>query len=269
MTMHKPGLVRVTACPACAEKEKEPETLKVADKGKGKATETEKDAPLVVVDVGRPRFGGRLTILSVMTRLEVPCAWCASIDSTCVLNDTNSRCNVSDKVKKRAPAAAKVKAVVPKAKTPMPMPAPKAKTPVPAVTLTAGSVTDTAPVVGDSDVEIVGESTADEDATGGSRTIIVQWPKHPLAACPVPAAKRPHLDLEVQLEESQIEAAQLRIHNAELEAEVAKWRGMVIDLQQHSRVQEAEVLQMSNHIYSMGHDWGAWEKEIAEMLEKK
>ncbi|KAG1804020.1 hypothetical protein EV424DRAFT_1351443 [Suillus variegatus] len=249
----------LTMRPAHVEKEKEPETSKAADKGKGKVTETEKDAPPVVADVGRPRFGGCLTVPSAMTHPEVLCAWCASIDSPCILNDASSRCNgctkakkacsfVSDKAKERAPAAAKVKVVVPKAKTPVPMPAPKAKTPIPAVVPTAGSVTDTAPVVGDSDVEIV----------GGSWTIVVQRPKRPLAARPAPAAKHPHLDLEAQLEESRIEATQLRICNAELEAEVAK-----------CCVQEAELLSMSNQIYSMGRDWGAWEKEIAEMLERK
>ncbi|KAG1834724.1 hypothetical protein EV424DRAFT_1341068 [Suillus variegatus] len=268
------------ACLVRVEKEKGPEASKAADKGKGKATETEKDAPPVVADAGRPRFGGRLTIPSTTTHPEVPCARCASTDSLCVLNDTSSQCNgctkakkacsfVSDKAKERTPAAAKVKAVAPKAKTPVLMPAPKAKTLVSAVAPTAGSVTDTAPVVGDSDVEIIGESTADENAVGGSRTIVVQRPKRPLAACPAPAPKRPRLNLEAQLEESRIEAAQLRIRNAKLEAEVAKWRGTVVDLRQHSRMQEAELLSMSNQIYSMGRDWGAWEKEIAKMLENK
>lgn len=161
-------------------------------------------------------------------------------------------------------APPKAKEVAPKAKTPAPVPAPKAKTSVP-----AGSVMDTAPIIGNSKMEIIGESTADKDAVGPSKTIVVQCAKRTLASCLVPAPKCPRLDLEVQLEESQIEAAQLRIWNTELEKEAANWCQAVVDLRAHSRVQEAEVLSMSNQLYSMGCDWGAWEKEIVEMLAKK
>ncbi|KAG1834199.1 hypothetical protein EV424DRAFT_1532427 [Suillus variegatus] len=278
----------VTARPTRTEKEKESKPATSAEMGKEKAVETdkvaEKDKAVVkeVTDMGRPRLGSRITATSV-TYPEEPCARCAVTGARCVLSDASLRCHgctkakkacsfVAEKAKERALAAPKTKAVAlatAKAKTPIPVPAPKAKTPVPAVAPTAGSVTDTAPVVGDSDVEIIGESTADEDTAIIGKTIIVQRPKCPLAARPAPAPKRPRLDLEAQLEESRIEAAQLRIRNAELEAEVAKWRGTVVDLRQHSRVQEVEVLSMSNQIYSMGRDWGAWEKEIAEMLEKK
>ncbi|KAG1798344.1 hypothetical protein EV424DRAFT_1546329 [Suillus variegatus] len=266
----------VTMRPTCAKKEKESEPATSAKMGKEKAVETdkvaEKDKAVAkeVTDMGRPRLGGRITATSV-TYPEEPCAQCAVTGARCALSDASLCCHgctkakkacsfVADKAKEHVPAAPKTKAVAPaaaKAKTPIPAPAPKAKTPVPAVAPTAGSVTDTAPVVGDSDMEIIGESTADEDTTVIGKTIVVQWPKHP------------HLNLEAQLEESWIEAAQLRIRNAELEAEVAKWHGTVVNLRQHSRMQEVEVLSMSNQIYSMGRDWGAWEKEITEMLEKK
>lgn len=169
------------------------------------------------------------------------------------------------------PAVPKTKESVPaaaKAKMPVPAPAPKAKMPVPVAALAAGSATDTSPNVGESDVEIVSESTVNEDATVVGKTIVVQHAKRPLASRPAPGPKCPRLNLEAQLEESQIKAAQLQICNTELEAEVMKWKTTIIDMWHHSRVQEAEVMAMSNCIYCMGCNWGAWEKEIAEMLEK-
>ncbi|KAG1839196.1 hypothetical protein C8R48DRAFT_782172 [Suillus tomentosus] len=248
------------------------------------APTAEKAASSEVTDMGRPRLGGRITTTPVITHPDVPCARCATAEIPCVLVDGNLRCKgctkakkgcsfVGDKAKERAPAAPKPKVAAstaaPKAKTPVPAPAPKGKTPPPVAGPAPGSVTDTVPNVGSSDVEIVGESTVDEDAAVGGKTIVVQRAKRPLASCPALAPKRPRLDLAAQLDESRIEAAQLRIRNAELEAEVAKWKGVVVDMRQHSRMQEAEVLAMSNRIYSMGRDWGAWEKEIAEMLEEK
>lgn len=178
---------------------------------------------------------------------------------------------VSNKAKECVPAVPKTKESVPaaaKAKMPVPAPAPKAKMPVPVAALAAGSATDTSPNVGESDVEIVSESTVNEDATVVGKTIVVQHAKRPLASRPAPGPKCPRLNLEAQLEESQIEAAQLQICNTELEAEVMKWKTTIIDMWHHSRVQEAEVMAMSNRIYCMGRNWGAWEKEIAEMLEK-
>lgn len=241
--------------------------------------------------------------MSVMY-LPEPCVRCITTGTKCVLSNATSHCigctkakkgcsfgaslfsipflfilissPVADKAKERTPAAPKTKVAapaVPKAKTPIPVIALKAKTPAPTPAPTPvpapGSITDTLPNTGESDVEIVGESTTDKGAAIIDRTIIVQQLKRPLASRPVPAPKHARLDLEAQLEESQIEAAQLRIWNTELEAEVAKWCGTIVDLRQHSHVQEAKVLQMSNQIYSMGRNWGAWEKEIAEMLAKK
>ncbi|KAG2058437.1 hypothetical protein BDR06DRAFT_1029804 [Suillus hirtellus] len=156
---------------------------------------------------------------------------------------------------------------VSKVKMPVPAPAPKAKMPPPVTGLATSSVTDTAPNAGSLDVEIISESTVNEDTTVGSKKIVVQHVKRPLAFCPTPAPKHTYLDLEVQLEESQVEAAQLRIWNAELEVEVVKWKGIVVNMWQHSHVQEVEVMVISNHIYSMGCYWG--EKEIMEMLEEK
>ncbi|KAG1876007.1 hypothetical protein C8R48DRAFT_768852 [Suillus tomentosus] len=227
----------------------------------------EKAATTEVIDMGCPRLGGRITTTPVITHPDVLCTRCASTDTPCVLVNGNLRCKgctkakkgcsfVGDKAKERMPAAPKPKMAAPKVKTPVPAPAPKGKTPPPVAGPVAGSVTDTVPNVGSSDVEIVGESTVDEDATVGGKTIVVQHVKRPLASRPTPAPKCPRLDLAAQLDESRIEAAQLWIRNAELEAEVAKWKGVVVDMRQHSRMQEAEVMAMSNRIYCMGRDWG-------------
>ncbi|KAG1839953.1 hypothetical protein C8R48DRAFT_679716 [Suillus tomentosus] len=187
----------------------------------------EKAATTEVIDMGCPRLGGRITTTPVITHPDVLCTRCASTDTPCVLVNGNLRCKgctkakkgcsfVGDKAKERMPAAPKPKMAAPKVKTPVPAPAPKGKTPPPVAGPVAGSVTDTVPNVGSSDVEIVA----------------------------------------AQLDESRIEAAQLWIRNAELEAEVAKWKGVVVDMRQHSRMQEAEVMAMSNRIYCMGRDWG-------------
>ncbi|KAG1880696.1 hypothetical protein C8R48DRAFT_668106 [Suillus tomentosus] len=159
----------LTVCPAHAEKEKKVETLKAVDKGKGKekVAEPEKATLPIVTDMGHPRFGRRITAMSV-TYPEEPCAQCAAAGSKCVLSNTSLQCHgcikarkacsfVANKAKERAlavpktkeavPAAPKAKTpvpVAPKATTPAPVPAPKAKGPAPAS------------VIGESDMEIIG-----------------------------------------------------------------------------------------------------------------
>ncbi|KAG2107748.1 uncharacterized protein F5147DRAFT_774199 [Suillus discolor] len=219
----------LTVHPTCAEKEKAAEKSKSSEKGKGKEAEKDKEPSPI-------HFGGRMTATSVM-QLAKECMWCAASGAKCVLEDSNARCNPCIKARKGCSfVAAKNKEHAPVLTKDKVAPSLKLSTP------TAATVPD----AGESEVEIVGETTANEDVTGG--------------------APSPHL--EAQLEEVQIESAQLWLHNAELETEVAKYRETLVDLQQHTHVQESELLHMSNQLYSFACNWGSWEKEIGEMLEK-
>lgn len=41
-----------------------------------------------------------------------------------------------------------------------------------------------------------------------------------------------------------------------------------LDMRQHSRAQEAELLLMSNKLFAMSRDWGMLEKEIGKVVEE-
>ncbi|KAG2112654.1 uncharacterized protein F5147DRAFT_771200 [Suillus discolor] len=195
----------LTARTAHAEKVKAVEKFSEKGKGKEKETKKEKEPSPVVTDMGRPRFGGRMTASSVTQPAEA-CMRCAASGAKCVLEDSNTRCNpcikarkgcsfVMAKNKERAPVLTKDKVV------------PPSKSTVPTVTTDTGTVPD----AGESEVEIVSETTADEDVTGTGKTIMVQRAKRPAAAHSGPAPQRPRLDLEAQLEEAWIESVQLRL----------------------------------------------------------
>ncbi|KAG2108672.1 uncharacterized protein F5147DRAFT_773466 [Suillus discolor] len=250
----------LTAHPARTEKAKAVE--KSPEKGKGKEAKKEKEPSPVVTDMGRLRFGGCMTTSSVTQPAEV-CMRCAASGAKCVLEDSNARCNPCIKARKGCSfVAAKNKEHVFVPTKDKVVPPSKSTTP------TVATDTGTVPDAGESEVEIVGETTADEDVAGTGKTIMVQCAKRPAAARSGPAPKRPRLDLEAQLEEARIESAQLRLRNAELETEVAKYREMLVDLRQHTHAQESELLHMSNQLYSFARDWGSWENEMDEMLEK-
>ncbi|KAG2105457.1 uncharacterized protein F5147DRAFT_775225 [Suillus discolor] len=129
------------------------------------------------------------------------------------------------------------------------------------------SVQTTAPDAGESEVEIVGEATADEPAAGPSKDIVMQHPKRVLNSGAVPAAKHPRLEADPKLEEARMEAVRLRAKNAKLCAQNDKYRLALIDMRQHTCTQESELLHMSNQLYILAHDWGNWEKELGEILE--
>ncbi|KAG2116478.1 uncharacterized protein F5147DRAFT_768845 [Suillus discolor] len=228
----------LTARPARTEKVKAAE--KSSEKGKGKEAEKEKEPSPVVTDMGQPHFGGRMTTSSV-TQPAKMCMRCAVSGAKCILEDSNTRCNpcikarkgcsfIAAKNKEHAPVPTKDKV------------APPSKLTAPTVTTDAGTVPD----AGESEVEIVGETTANEDVTGTGKTIMVQRAKCPAATHSGPVPKCPCLDLEAQLEEAWIESAQLQLRNAKLETEVAKYRETLVNLQQHTRAQESELLHMSN-----------------------
>ncbi|KAG2109827.1 uncharacterized protein F5147DRAFT_652021 [Suillus discolor] len=45
-----------------------------------------------------------------------------------------------------------------------------------------------------------------------------------------------------------------------------KYHLALLDMHQHMRIQESELLHMSNWLYILAHDWGNWEKELGEVL---
>ncbi|KAG2117882.1 uncharacterized protein F5147DRAFT_757584 [Suillus discolor] len=131
------------------------------------------------------------------------------------------------------------------------------------------STQTTAPDTGKSEVEIVGEATANEPIAGTSKeTIVVQRPKQPLASAAEPVVKRPRLDANTELDEACAESAQLRAENAELHTRNDKYQVALTEMCQHSWTQESELLHMSNWLYLLARDWGTWEKELCEVLEE-
>ncbi|KAG2116483.1 uncharacterized protein F5147DRAFT_768854 [Suillus discolor] len=202
-------------------------------------------------DMGRPCLGGRMTATSVNCPAE-RCQRCTASGAKCIVVHAGGHCKVCIKARKGCSfVVAKNKGCV--------LAAPKRKAPP--------SVQTTAPDAGESEVEIVGEATADEPVPAPSKEIIVQRPKHALDADAAPAAKRPRLEADPELEEAHAEAVWLRAENAELRTHNDKYRLALLDMGQHTRIQESELLHMSNRLYILAHDWGNWEKELGEVLE--
>ncbi|KAG2115307.1 uncharacterized protein F5147DRAFT_649684 [Suillus discolor] len=96
------------------------------------------------------------------------------------------------------------------------------------------STQTTAPDAGESEVEVVGETTVDEPITTTSKEIVMQRPKRPLASGAVPAPKCPRLDADTELEEACAESTRLRAENAELCAQNDKYQVALTDRRQHS-----------------------------------
>ncbi|KAG2114686.1 uncharacterized protein F5147DRAFT_822019 [Suillus discolor] len=197
------------------------------------------------------RLGGRMTATSVNRPAEC-CEHCATSGAKCVVVHVGGHCEVCIKVRKVCSfVATKNKGCTPAA--------PKRKVPP--------SVQTTAPDTAESEVEIVGEAMADEPAVGPSKAIVMQQPKRMLDSDAVPAAKRPCLEVDPELEEACAEAVRLRNENAKLRTQNDKYRLALINMRQHTCIQESELLHMSNQLYILARDWGNWEKELGEVLE--
>ncbi|KAG2111339.1 uncharacterized protein F5147DRAFT_772058 [Suillus discolor] len=235
----------VTVHPARADKGKVKEVVVVGEKT------VEKAAELVLTDMGRLHLGGRMTATSVNRPAE-HCERCTASGAKCVVIYVGGRCEACIKARKVCSfVATKNKGRAPAA--------PKRKAPP--------SVQTTAPDMAESEVEIVGEATADEPAVGPSKAIVVQQPKRALDSDAAPVVKCPRLEADLELEEARVEAVHLRDENAKLRVQNDQYRLALINMRQHTRIQESKLLYMSNWLYILACDWGNWEKELGEVLE--
>ncbi|KAG2112336.1 uncharacterized protein F5147DRAFT_771399 [Suillus discolor] len=125
-----------------------------------------------------------------------------------------------------------------------------------------------APAVPKRKVPPSAQTTAPDASESEVEIIVMQQPKWPLASTAEPVVKRPCLDADTELEEARAESTQLCAENAELHTRNDKYCLALLDMRQHTRTQESELLHMSNRLYILARDWGNWEKELGEILEE-
>lgn len=103
----------------------------------------------------------------------------------------------------------------------------------------------------DMDIEITGERRTGEKVLRGSATVPPR-PVGPVASGSAPKGKGKPKDLEAALEEATAENARLR--------------ATVLDMRQHARAHQADLLILSNKLFAMSQDWADVEGRLSEHL---
>lgn len=110
----------------------------------------------------------------------------------------------------------------------------------------------------DMEIEITGERRTGEKVLRGSATVPSRA-VGPVASGSAPKGKGKPKDLEAALEEATAE-------NARLKEECARLRATVLDLRQHARAHQADLLILSNKLFAMSQDWADVEGRLSEHL---
>lgn len=110
----------------------------------------------------------------------------------------------------------------------------------------------------DMEIEITGERRTVEKVLRGSATIPPRA-VGPIASGSAPKGKGKPKDLEAALEEATAE-------NARLKEECARLKATVLDLRQHARAHQADLLILSNKLFAMSQDWADVEGRLSEHL---
>ncbi|KAG2101390.1 uncharacterized protein F5147DRAFT_812390 [Suillus discolor] len=108
------------------------------------------------------------------------------------------------------------------------------------------------------DVMIVDERTVQDKVVRASRDVPVRA-VGPLASGSAPKGKGKFKGPEEELKEAQAETARLREENALMRASALKMR-------QYARAQQADLLALSNKLFSMSQDWSDFEERVNASL---
>src|ERR1700692_1409834 len=110
----------------------------------------------------------------------------------------------------------------------------------------------------DMEIEITGERQIGGKVLRGSATVPSRA-VNPIASGSAPKGKGKPKDLEAALEEATAENARLKEENARLKA-------TVLNLRQHARAHQADLLILSNKLFAMSQDWADVEERLSNHL---
>jgi hypothetical protein len=110
----------------------------------------------------------------------------------------------------------------------------------------------------DMEIEITGERQIGGKVLRGSATVPPRA-VNPIASGSAPKGKGKPKDLEAALEEATAENARLKEENARLKA-------TVLNLRQHARAHQADLLILSNKLFAMSQDWADVEERLSDHL---